>query len=246
MILSHSTSLNLWLLLLGEGIKGLTGDYVAAAAPGAELPPSAATPQGTETHRTHGCSPARVPSQILAAHLAPETPNGTRQQERHPRGGGSQGRPGAQPRSSRAPSPAAWRGPHGTPPGAAGRAGSPRIPPAGPLADGWCVEDGALGRPVDDALALLPAALRQGPDKDPAGDVSVSLSLAWGVSGVEWAMPWGRVGGWECLLASGRQCSCRLLRQGTSRQGGWRFLRTVAMAPGRGRGRGSRRLISQV
>lgn len=47
MILSHSTSLNLWLLLLGQGIKGLPGDYVAAAAQGTELPPGAAIARGT-------------------------------------------------------------------------------------------------------------------------------------------------------------------------------------------------------
>lgn len=195
MILSHSTSLNLWLLLLGEGIKGLAGDYVAAAAPSTELPPGAAAPQGTETHCTHGSPLTRVPGGFLATCPEPETPDGTRNQEQRCQSRGSQGHPGAGPRSGRAPSPAAWRGPRGTPPGAAGRAGSPRTPPASPLADGWQAEDGALGRPVDDALALLPPALHQGPDEDPAGDVSVPLSLAWGVSGVGWAMPWAGVGG---------------------------------------------------
>lgn len=62
MILSHCTSLNLWLLLLGEGIKGLAGDYVATAARSADLPPDTAAPQGAGMHCTHGCPPARVPA----------------------------------------------------------------------------------------------------------------------------------------------------------------------------------------
>lgn len=203
MILSHSTSLNLWLLLLGEGIKGLAGDYVAAAAPSAELPPGAAAPRGTETHCTHGSPLTRVPGRFLAACPEPETPDGTRHQEQRSWGRGSRGHPGAGPRSSGAPSPAAWRGPHGTLHRAAGRAWSPRTPPASPLADGWRVEDGALGRPVDDALALLPPALHQGPDEDPAGDVSVPLSLAWGVSGVGWVMLWVWVGGSASPVVAG-------------------------------------------
>lgn len=246
MILSHSTSLNLQLLLLGEGIKGLAGDYVAAAAPSTELPPGTATPRGVETHCTHGCPPTRVPIGFLAACPAPETSDGAQQQERHPWGGGSRGHPGARPQSGRAPGPTAWQGLCGTPPGAARRVGSPRILPAGPLADGWRVEDGALGRPMDDALALLPPALRQGPDKDPTGDVSVSLSLAWGISGMEWAMLWARAGGWEHLPGGGRHCGCRLLRQGMSLQGGWCFLTMVAMASGRGHGHGSHKFSSQV
>lgn len=246
MILSHSTSLNLRLLLLGEGIKGLAGDYVAAAAPGTELPPRTATPRGAETHRTCGCPPKRVPGGFLAAHPAPETPDGTPQQDRRSQGGGGQGHPGARPRSGRAPSPAAWQGLCGTPQGAAGRAGNPRIPPAGPLADGWHVEDGALGCPVDDALALLPPALCQGPDEDPAGDVSVSLSLPWGISGVERALPWAWAGRWECLPGGGGHCGCRLLQRGTSLRRGWRFLTMVAMAPGRGHGHRNHKFSSQV
>lgn len=127
MILSHSTSLNLRLLLLGQGIKGLAGDYGAAAAPGTELPPGAAIPRGA--------------------------------------------------------GPAAWRGPHGDPPGVAGRAGTPHIPLAGPLADGRRMEDGARGRPDAAALPLLPPALHPAPDQDTTGDVSACLASRCGVGG---------------------------------------------------------------
>lgn len=132
MILSHSTSLNLRRLLLGQGIKGLAGDYVDAAAPGTELPPGAAIPRGA--------------------------------------------------------GPAAWRGPRGDPPGVARRAETPRVLLAGPLADGWRMEDGARGCPDAAALPLLPPALHPAPDQDTAGDVSASLAFRRGVGG-DWHFP---------------------------------------------------------
>lgn len=130
MILSHSTSLNLWLLLRGQGIKGLPGDYVAAAARGTELPPGAAIARGT--------------------------------------------------------GPAAWRGLHGDPRRAAGMAWIPHIPPAGPLADDWHMENGPWGHPAAAAQLPLPPARRPAPDQDTAGDVSASSRFGVGWGGRGW------------------------------------------------------------
>ncbi|XP_068859887.1 voltage-dependent calcium channel subunit alpha-2/delta-4-like [Aphelocoma coerulescens] len=68
------------------------------------------------------------------------------------------------------------------------------MPPAGAAADGWCPEDGALRRPVDDALSALPPALCQGPDEDPAGDVRLYTPE---VSGVLWVKSWADAFGGE-------------------------------------------------
>lgn len=136
---------------------------------------------------------------------------------------------------------AAWQGLRGIPPGAAGRTGNPHTLLSGLLADGWHMEDGALGHSVDDTLALLSPALCQGPDEDPSGDVSVSFSLLCSGSGVEWAMLGAWAGGWEC-----KHCGCRLLQRSTSLRETLPFLPMVVMASGKGHGNGSHKIHSQV
>lgn len=106
------------------------------------------------------------------------------------------------------------------------------MPPAGALADGWCPEDGARGRPVDDALSALPPALCQGPDEDPAGDVSVSL-CGWRGAGSGVGMP-----PWQWQARRGQAPP-----EGHVAAARWHF-RTLA--PGTGHRRGSHRFGAQV